>query len=245
VQAGLIPTHPPELDGLDVAGMVLSSEEVSGDYYDFMPFDEKRLGVAVCDVAGHGVPAAITMACMQMTLRGEAKPERTPAEVMERLNEQVSGWLANGRFVSLFYGVYQVPDGMLTYCNAGLDPPLLFRREGYVDRLQRGGTVLGVQRGQSYRDGVLKLFPDELVLIHTDGIVEQRDARGEQFGQARLVELVQRHLGEPLDRLRERIFNAVLEFGASAGRDDMTVVLLRLCAEGPRTRLELSGPSHA
>lgn len=245
VQAGLIPVRPPAVEGLDVAGQVLASEEVSGDYYDFMRLDAGRLGVAVGDVAGHGVPAAILMACMQMSLRGEARPERSPAEVMRRLNEQVSGWLAEGRFVSLFYGVYQPDQELLTYCNAGLDPPLLFRRAGYVDRLQCGGTVLGVGRQQDYRDGVLKLFPDELVLIHTDGIVEQADARGEPFGQERLVRLVQEHVSEPLDRLRERIFDAVLQFGAACSRDDMTVVLLRLARGAGGRALEVSGPTHA
>jgi len=245
VQAGLIPARPPALDGLCVSGRILASEEVGGDYYDFMTLDGEQLGVAVGDVAGHGVAAAILMASMQMSLRNEAKAERSPAEVMRRLNGQVSGWLAEGRFVSLFYCVYQNADRLLTYCNAGLDPPLLFRQDGRLDRLQRGGAVLGVDARQHYQDGVLKLFPDDLLVIHTDGIVEQQDARGEPFGQERLVEVVGRHLSEPLERLREHIFAAVLRFGASCMRDDMTVVLLKMGQDAQIGKLGDPGPSHA
>lgn len=227
VQAGLIPTRCPRVDGLEVVGRILASEEVGGDYYDFMPLGDGQLGVAVGDVAGHGVPAAILMASMQMSLRSEARTQRTPAEVIRNLNAQVTDWLSPGRFVSLFYCVYDSADALLTFCNAGLDPPLLFRAGGSVQRLSRGGTVLGIGREHGYLDGILKLHPEDVLLIHTDGIVEQQNARGEQFGESRLVDLVQRHVSEPLEEIRERVLGAVVDFGARSARDDMTVVLLR------------------
>jgi sigma-B regulation protein RsbU (phosphoserine phosphatase) len=154
---------------------------------------------------------------------------RDPARVMARLNRSFSSLTTAGQFVCFFYGLYDLREHTLRYCNAGMNPPLLFRKDqAYLESLNKGGPVLGVNPDQHYRSGTLILRDSDLLLGFSDGVTEQTNEAGQFFDEERLVATVRARQARPLEELREAIFTAVSEFGGSSQSDDRTVVLLQI-----------------
>ncbi|HEX5132262.1 MAG TPA: SpoIIE family protein phosphatase [Candidatus Krumholzibacteria bacterium] len=231
IQQALLPRTPPRMRDLEVRGQMVSSTEVGGDYFDYFALDDERVAVAIGDVSGKGVPAAMLMASLQAVFKNRAlKGDLPPAELNRELNEFLVEHANPGQFATFFCGVLDVTRATLTFSSAGQCPALL-ATERYVDRLGNGGMLLGANRSQSYVEGIVSFRPGDLLLLYTDGIIEQRAPGGEMYGEERLVEFVAANRKLPPDALQNALLEEVLAFGGGRQEDDITsVIVLRKTA---------------
>jgi len=232
IQQGLLPAAPIVTGDLELAGRMEPSRDVGGDYFDYLRLDRDRIAVAIADVAGHGIPAAMIMMSLRVEFRTAVVADPDPARLCAHLNRIVCGMGEAGRLVCFFVGILDRRDRLLRFCNAGMNPPLLLRRGGgYLDRLRKGGPMLGIDPDHGYARGSIGLEPGDLCLLHTDGLVDQTGPDGEQrFGPDRLERLL-RSLADaaaPLPVSLDRIFAALEEFGGDQPSDDRTAILLRI-----------------
>ncbi|MEJ2109608.1 MAG: PP2C family protein-serine/threonine phosphatase [Acidobacteriota bacterium] len=237
VQQQLFPNRAPLLNHLDVSGACLPARVVSGDYFDYMPLDEYGLGIAVADICGKGISAALLMANLQAALRsnvislrqnGKGSYETTVAEIVHRLNSQMYGYTADNKFATLFYGVYSDLDRTLTYCNAGHNPPIYVEGNS-IRRLKVGGTVVGIFPHPEYEQEKIQLNDNGILVAFTDGIVESVNKSGEEFGDDRIIEIVQRNKDLDAEHIKERIVDSVLEWSSTEERgDDMTLIVAKV-----------------
>ncbi len=229
IQENLVPTEPLTLAEAHLCGRMESCREVGGDYFDYFPLDGETVGFAIADAAGKGIPAALVMTTLRVAFRSIAARVREPEKVVEKLNGTICGLATVGHFISFFYGVLHIPTRTLRYCNAGMNRPLLLRRDrDYIEPLKRGGLVLGIKEGQNYAWGSLVLKPGDRLVLYTDGLTEETDESGEFFGEERLEDLARRHAGGRLEDLRAAIFAGVERFGGREQSDDRTLMLLQI-----------------
>ena len=227
VQRELLPRSFPVVSGVELAGACHPAVGVGGDYYDFLPFAEDRLGLVIADVSGKGIPAALLMAGLQASVRSLALPTLPPGEVNRRLNEMLYRSTSAARYATLFFGVYDARRRILTYSNAGHYPPLHLGENG-ADRLPADGIPIGLFSGARYGEGRRQLRPGDLLALYTDGIIEAPDAKGREFGEARLIETLSSHRHRALNDVLLAVL-AELERWTGGGppHDDATLVLLR------------------
>ncbi|HTS30309.1 MAG TPA: PP2C family protein-serine/threonine phosphatase [Bryobacteraceae bacterium] len=230
VQEHLFPQRLPAVAGLDYCGQCQPAREVGGDYFDFLELPG-RLGIAIGDVSGKGVGAALMMASLEASLRALALVVRDPADLMERVNRLVYQASTANRYATLFYAEYDPATRDLTYVNAGHNPPIVLRNGdgGFqVLRLEIGGSVIGLLP-QRYQRGVFSQEPGDLVVLFTDGVSESMNARDEEWGEERLIELAKTCHGLPAKEGLRRILAAAQAFAAGAPQhDDMTLVVLNV-----------------
>jgi sigma-B regulation protein RsbU (phosphoserine phosphatase) len=232
VQQNLLPRHPPQIEGVDLAGISKYCDETGGDYYDFLQLPGGRLGVIVADAADHGIGSALHMATARAFMRFAAHHYDHPAGLMEAVNRDLtrdSG--ATGRFITAFFLEIDPAGRRLRWSRAGHEPALLFdpHTTRFV-RLDGNGMALGVDETARYQ-GAEKMgwASGSLILIGTDGIHEARNDSGDYFGHARLKEIIERHHQEDADSLKQRILDAVENFrGDHAIEDDLTLVAVKL-----------------
>lgn len=228
IQISLVPGEPLRLRGIEVQGRMDSCREVGGDYFDYFRITPDTVGFAIADVAGKGVPAALVMTSLRVAFRSAAAGGESPETVVEAVNEAVCHLGETGVLISFFYGIHSASDRRLRYANAGMNPPLLFRAgHDYVERLKKGGTMLGIDRSHKFARGTLELGPGDLLLLYTDGLVEQPDATGEFYGEQRLIEDAAAGRALGLGALIDRIFANLDAFGGPDQSDDRTLMLLR------------------
>jgi sigma-B regulation protein RsbU (phosphoserine phosphatase) len=231
VQEHLFPQRLPSVPGLDYCGRCRPAREVGGDYYDFLELPGGRLGIAVGDVSGKGVGAALMMASLEAMLRGLASVLDDLTELMSRVNSLISQASSANRYATLFYARYDPQSRQLSYVNAGHNPPVVVRSSGKairVFRLETGGPVIGLLRHR-YQQESFGLEPGDLVVLFTDGISESMNAREEEWGEDRLIELAGRSLGMPAFEVMTRILAEAEAFAAEASQhDDMTLVVMRV-----------------
>jgi sigma-B regulation protein RsbU (phosphoserine phosphatase) len=227
IQSRLLPLCPPPLAASSLLGGIRTSREVGGDFYDFLELGKGKIGIAVADVSGKGIPAALLMTTIQASLRADGPKSDSPAEVIARLNTSLYERSDVEKFATLFYAVYDDASGIIRYSNAGSYPAFVLSSNGRVNRLQRGGVLIGVERDSAYKEGVLKLKNGELLVIYTDGIIDQESPDGEPYGEQRMMEYFRNNAQQSLDGMIEKLFANLLAFGQNNLKDDMTVVLLR------------------
>ncbi|HEX4823957.1 MAG TPA: PP2C family protein-serine/threonine phosphatase [Candidatus Polarisedimenticolaceae bacterium] len=227
VQRELLPRAIPEVRGLELAGVCLPAIGVGGDYYDFLPLPDERVGIVIADVSGKGIPAALLMAGLQASVRSLALPGISPCEINRRLNDMLHQSTSASRYATLFFAIYDPVDRSLLYSNAGHFPPLhCGPRE--AARLSQGGLPIGLMPGSLYGEGRRELGVGDLLALFTDGVVETPSPAGEEFGTARLVEVLSRHRDQPLDAVVSEVVDAVARWsGGGAPHDDLTLVLAR------------------
>ncbi|MDH3198864.1 MAG: SpoIIE family protein phosphatase [Candidatus Krumholzibacteria bacterium] len=225
IQLSLLPAAAPSVPGLELHGIMVSSNEVGGDYYDYFPLDEHRLAVAIGDVSGKGIPAAMLMASLRAVFKNAALTTQLgPAELNATLSNFLHDNAKPEQFATFFYGIFDARNATFTFSNAGQCPALLVR-PGFVDRLGTGGLLLGVQEGQLYKEGCVRLESGDLVLLYTDGVIEQRNAAGNEYGETRLVEFLAANKNLPLCDLQQGLLQDVLAFGEGLQHDDITSVI--------------------
>jgi sigma-B regulation protein RsbU (phosphoserine phosphatase) len=248
IQARLLPTGPLDTDQFSICGRNEPCRMVGGDYFDYFRMEDGSLGFAIADVSGKGIPAALMMTSLVATFRREAKAGSDPREVMERLNPVVASLVSTGSFICLFFGIWSPRTGIINYCNAGMDPPVLFRpRAFFRQTLKRGGPVLGVEPDGRYREGSLALEPGDRLFLFTDGLTEEQNPLGDFFDSERLFDLVEANMDSSPVRLIDKIFSAVNAFGGDERSDDKTAIILEIksleeiTSSGPLLAQELMG----
>lgn len=228
VQRALLPPLR-DLDGLELAREFLPFREVGGDYYDFVDLPGGRVAVAIGDVMGKGVPAALLVASLKSALRTQlrAGAER-PAELVARVNRLFHEVTPRGRFATLFVGIFDLAAGRLDYVSAGHDYPFVVRADGVAQDLSEGGTVLGLIEDASYESGTTEVARGDLVVLYTDGVTDRPNAQGEPYGAARLKQAAARNRG---DSARIALYSILGDAqGWSAGcpaEDDRTLVVVK------------------
>jgi phosphoserine phosphatase RsbU/P len=237
VQEQLFPTRVPEIGCMDIAGICLPARIVSGDYYDFLPLGTHELGMALGDICGKGISAALLMANLQAALRSNVlnlwrqngkDGEKNVAEVVQRLNSQIFSYTSANKFASFFYAIYDESQKTLTYCNAGHNPPLFFS-DTAVHQLRAGGTVVGVFADSLYEQETIKLNAGNILLAYTDGITECVNEYGEEFGEERLIQLIQSNRDLGANELKGLVVDKVLSWTFSEERDDdMTLIVAKI-----------------
>ncbi len=231
VQEHLFPQRLPPAPGLDYCGQCRPAREVGGDYYDFLELPGGRLGIAIGDVSGKGVGAALMMASLEASLRALASVVENPADLMGRINSLVYQASAANRYATLFYAEYDPSMRRLTYVNAGHNPPIVLRNcrgACQVLRLETGGSVIGLFP-QEYQRGVFPHEAGDLVVLFTDGVSESMNVRDEEWGEESLIELAKTCHGLPPLEVMRRLLAAAQAFAAGAPQhDDMTLVVLRV-----------------
>jgi phosphoserine phosphatase RsbU/P len=232
VQERLFPQDYPPVAGLDYAGACRPALGVGGDYYDFIHLSPTEVGIAIGDVSGKGIPAALLMATLRAYLRGQTiQRQGDLAAVMANLNRLVYESSAANRYATFFYGEYDAAARGLSYVNAGHNPPMLFRRiDGgrTVVRLDAGGPVIGLMEDCRYGQGRVTLEPGDVLVAYTDGISEAMNAADEEWGEARLMDAVRTNGSASAPGLIDRLMVAADAFVAGAPQhDDMTIVVVR------------------
>jgi phosphoserine phosphatase RsbU/P len=232
VQERLFPQKLPIIAGLDYAGHCRPALGVGGDYYDFLALPKGNLGIAIGDVSGKGIAAALMMASLQASLRSEATraPENLAAAV-SNINHLVYEASASNRYATFFYGQYDPARGTFDYVNAGHNPPMLFHdagENGTVSRLEPGGTVIGLLESVLYQQGSVRLVPGDVLIAFTDGISEAMNLDDEEWGEDRLIDAIRGCRRSSAQQLLECIFDAATRFAGTAPQhDDMTLVVVR------------------
>jgi phosphoserine phosphatase RsbU/P len=226
IQQGLLPKLIPQQAGYEIAGAWQPALSVGGDYYDVLGFDDAKLGLCIADVAGKGLPAALLMSNLQAAVRGLAAPSLPPGALCQRLNSLVCHNTTNDRFITFFYADLDGPSRTLRYSNAGHNPPFVLHRDGSYERLQEGGCVLGVFPQQSFSTGSTQLAAGDRVILFTDGVTEAYDSDGEEFGEARLLDLLREHQSAPPTALQEKILGAAGAFSHGHWHDDATLLVV-------------------
>jgi sigma-B regulation protein RsbU (phosphoserine phosphatase) len=226
IQQGLLPKEIPQLPGYEIAAAWQSALIVGGDYYDILPFGDDELGLCIADVAGKGLPAAFLMSNLQAAVRGLASSAVSPDALCTRLNALLCRNMTRDRFITFFYALLEGPSRRLRYASAGHNPPVLQRRDGSHKRLTEGGGVLGVFPDQTFGLGTAQLAPGDRVVFFTDGVTEANSPEGEEFGEARLLGLLEEHRQLSAGELQKKILDAAAGFCGGHWRDDATLVIL-------------------
>jgi sigma-B regulation protein RsbU (phosphoserine phosphatase) len=229
VQQRLFPQSGPEIAGLDYAGKCRPASSVGGDYYDFVLMCDGRLGIAIGDISGKGVPAALLMASLQASLRGLAIAN-PPAlsSLMVNLNRLIYDASPSNRYATFFYGVYDPRSRDFMYVNGGHNPPMIFRGD-QVLRLEEGGPVVGLFGPAQYAQASIKLQSGDTMVLFTDGVSETMNAAEDEFDEERLMAAVRSGASLKPAALIDHIISACDEFAAGAPQhDDMTLVVVRV-----------------
>ncbi len=243
IHQSILPSETPDFGRFEFACRSDPMESVGGDYYDYIPITDKILGLAVADVTGHGLPAALQVRDIYTGLRMGLSRDFKIVRTVERLNDIIHQSTLTSRFVSMVYGELE-KTGNFTFVNAGHPPPYLLRADGRTIALNAGGTVLGPVPGATYERGFERLEPGDVLLLYTDGVVETRGwpaeaqegrstAKLQEYGVERLLDLARKHQKRPARELVDAVFEDLVAF--RAGRpvaDDVTLVVVR-CKDTP------------
>ncbi len=228
IQQDLLPKAAPVIAGYDLCATSIPALVVGGDYYDFMPLAAGRYGICLGDVSGKGYPAAMLMANLQATLRGQCMLESPVADTIARSNQQLYRTTDPEKFATLFLGVLDPESGRVAFCNAGHERPMLFRTGGTLERLIEGGLALGVLESWPYNEGAAVLAPGDFLVLYSDGIPEATDELGNFFGEDRLIACIRQHATEDAAQLMGAIIDAVRRHEqGTPGADDLTIVVIR------------------
>ncbi len=227
VQQRMMPHTPPTIPGIELASVYVPCYELGGDFYDFIPLPADNVGLAMADVSGKGVPASLIMASVRAFLRGQVDNVYYLYEVMRRINLMLCRDTKLGEFVTLFYGVLDAKTFRLTYCNAGHPPPMVLR-DGQIIELAAENMVLGVNPSEDYKQSVIDLKKNDLLLLYTDGVTDTVNFQGERFGRPRIAEALKKG-GASADAVAQSILWEVRKFAGLVKRpDDITMIVARV-----------------
>lgn len=231
IQLSLLPARFPEIPGWEFAAVYRAARQVGGDLYDFITSsdDPGRLSIVIADVTGKGIPAALFMAFSRTIIRAESKTDRSPAALLQQVNQFILQDIHYRLFLSAFYATLDSDSGCLVYANGGHDRPLWQHSgSGEIEPLPAAGLLLGVFQNVRLEEREIVVAPGDLLIFYTDGVTEARNAAGELFGEERLRETIAAGAGSSADELLQAIVTAVEDFtGATPQADDFTLVVVK------------------
>lgn len=228
VQLELLPAGDPKVAGFDISAYNFPTEEVSGDYYDWVQIYEDQIGLIIADVSGKGVPAALLMAFLRASLRAAIHIGYAVQISMAKVNYLLWESIERNQFVTGFYGILDAGNRTLIYSNAGHNPPLLLDAEGNGRYIERGGLPLGMFRDTRYHQYYLSFKPGDVLVLYTDGVTEANNPTGEEFGRDRLAEAVRAAANLPARNLITSVHNEVSKWTDGRGAsDDITFFVIK------------------
>jgi sigma-B regulation protein RsbU (phosphoserine phosphatase) len=227
IQQTFLPERTPDVPGFAIAGINIPSEEVGGDYYDFLQVDEEKIGIAIADVAGKGIPAALIMAAFRASLIAEIRNSYTLRRIMHKVNHLLCERNEQSRFVTAIYGILDTKNRIFTFSNAGHNPGILRRANGSVELLDEGGTALGVFHEARFDERAFSLNPGDVIVLFTDGVTETIGTDGEMFEMQRLIDILHAHASESPPAIIKAVRSALEGFAdPDAPVDDLTLVVV-------------------
>jgi sigma-B regulation protein RsbU (phosphoserine phosphatase) len=233
IQRILLPSEAPNISGFEISGTNIPASQVSGDYFDYITVDDERLGVAIADVSGKGIPASLIMAICRSVLRSSAPENASPSEVLKKVNRQLYPDIKEDMFISMAYLILDHVRATVTLSRAGHDAPVLYRsatRE--TSTLKPPGLVLGIDSGSVFdrisADVAVPLERDDCLILYTDGVTEALDGEGNEFGLDRMLHSVQASAGDGAPAVITRLIDDVRSFvGSTPQHDDITLIVIR------------------
>jgi sigma-B regulation protein RsbU (phosphoserine phosphatase) len=227
VQLALLPARDPEVDGFDISAYNFSTEEVSGDYYDFVKPYEDHLGLVIADVSGKGVPASLLMAFLRASLRAAIHIGYAPNVAMAKVNYLLWESIDPHQFVTCFYGMLDATNRTLAFVNAGHNPLLILNPDG-PRFVERGGLPLGLFKDTRYYEYYLPIDSGQILVLYTDGATEAQSPEGQEYGRSRLVDAVRRSRDLSARKMIDYIYNDIFEWtGGRGSGDDVTFVVIK------------------
>ena len=228
VQVRLFPQHQPQLSTLDYAGRCIPTRGVGGDYYDYLRLGPGRLGLAVADISGKGMSAALLMANLQANLRSQyASAVADPLGFLKTVNRLFHESTETRHYATFFFGDYDDATRRLRYANCGHNPPMILRTDGRIEELPATASVLGMFHPWEAEVEEVQLNTGDYLVIFTDGITEAMNDEGEEYGEERLRQAILDHAGQPVTEMLDAITSAVEEFSGAVQEDDVTLVVAR------------------
>ncbi len=234
IQRILLPSEAPAINGFQISGINAPARQVSGDYFDYIKVDEERLGVAIADVSGKGVPASLIMAICRSVLRAEAARNPSPADVLRKVNRQLYPDIKEDMFISMAYLILNHQrDGGITLARAGHDAPLLYKHQlKTVTPVKSPGMVVGIDSGNVFdrltTDFAVPLERDDCLVLYTDGVTETLNAEGDEFGVERMMQSVRASATNGAQAIVRKIIEDVRDFtGSIPQNDDITLIAIR------------------
>jgi sigma-B regulation protein RsbU (phosphoserine phosphatase) len=222
----LLPHELPQTADFQIGASCRPARFVAGDYYDVVTLGERRVAVCIADVMGKGMPAAMQMANLQAGVRHSAPDTTDPNVLCGDLNRRIAGNMGPGQFITFFYAIIDAARRVIRYSNAGHNPPVLVRANGTVDHLPAAGPPLGLFPDWNHGSRELAFEPGDRLLLYTDGVTELRNAAGDEFGEERLVAVVQSRTEAP--DLHQEVVDALHAFSGGAIQDDVTVMAVTM-----------------
>lgn len=233
VQLGLLPRKQPKLKGFDIAGACYPALEVGGDYFDFITLKDKRLGIAIADVSGKGVPAAIYMTLTKGILQSNAEAGLSPGQVLEKVNSLMYRSIERSWFVSMFYAIMDPEKGELHYARAGHNPAIVLHGDKEPTLLQPNGIGLGLEKGpifsKTLQEGVIKLNKKDTLVLYTDGFTEAMNENNDEYGDDPFFKFLDKNKALPAQKILDASVYEMKQFAnGSQQHDDMTMIVLKV-----------------
>src|SRR3954464_5737510 len=233
IQRILLPAEAPAIAGFEINGLNIPASQVSGDYFDYIQVDEERLGVAIADVSGKGVPASLIMAICRSVLQSEAARNPSPADVLRKVNRQLYPDIKEDMFISMAYLVLDHQNDGVTLARAGHDAPLLYQRESQtITPIKSPGMVVGIDSGSVFDrltvDFSVPLQRNDCLVLYTDGVTETLNSEGDEYGVDRMMQSVRASANDGAPAIVKTIIEDGREFtGSVPQNDDITVIAIR------------------
>jgi sigma-B regulation protein RsbU (phosphoserine phosphatase) len=228
IQKDFLPKETPLFPGFDIAGHMITCYQVGGDYYDFIPIDQDRLGITIADVSGKGVGASLLMASLRASLHAEVHPHYNMEKMAAKLNDFVHRSSAINSFITFFFGEMNRETGEMRYVNAGHNPPIVIDKKGSIERLESSGLCLGMFPHTEYKVLPATLAAGDTAVFYTDGITESRNRENKEFQEEKLTKLIKKQAASSAKELMDKIFTEVGNFTSGMEQmDDMTLVVIK------------------
>ena len=233
IQRILLPAEAPAINGFQISGINVPARQVSGDYFDYIRVDDERLGIAIADVSGKGIPASLIMAICRSVLRAEAARNPSPADVLRKVNRQLYPDIKEDMFISMAYLILDHERNGITLARGGHDAPLLYKQQSQsVTPVKSPGMVLGIDSGNVFdritNDFAVPLERDDCLILYTDGVTEALNTEGDEFGLERTTESVRASASSGAQAIVRRVIDDVRNFaGSQPQNDDITLIAIR------------------
>lgn len=228
IQMSFLPKHSPLLQAYDISGENIPSGDVGGDYYDFIKIVDNQIGIAIGDVSGKGIPAALLMASFRASLIAEIRNNYSIRTICTKVNQLMCESMQPGNFVTAVYGVLDAKNHIFTFSNCGHNQPIMVRADDTVEYLAEGGQIFGVTPDALYEERPVYIGVGDIIILFTDGVSEVFNDKEEQFGEERIVEILKKYKDKSTTEIRDIIYDQVHKFAAEDHTfDDFTMIVLK------------------
>ncbi|HEY0426587.1 MAG TPA: SpoIIE family protein phosphatase [Pyrinomonadaceae bacterium] len=228
IQQTFQPSAPPVMDDYEFQGISFSCYEIGGDYYDFISLQDNKMMIALGDVSGKGTAAALLMSSLHAAIHAQVTARTSLYQMVRSVNQYLASNTPTNRFVTLFIAELDPETGILSYINAGHNPPIMGRADGRVEQLESGGFPLGIMPAAEYELGTVQLNSGDSLVIYSDGVSEANNLNGDEFGMERLTHVISKNIKASAAGMRDKVESALSAFTQTApANDDITLVIVK------------------